>query len=103
MSKTRSKPTMTDVLRGAIDKSGLSLYRIAADTGIVGTCLLRFVRGETSMRLDLADVLAEYLGLTLVGDPEAVPPQPTPENLARPMLRRRRNRPARGRATRKAR
>jgi transcriptional regulator with XRE-family HTH domain len=57
---------MTDVLQQAIQDSGLTLYRIAKDTGIVGTSLLRFTQGETSLRLDKADVLAEYLGLELV-------------------------------------
>ena len=57
---------MTDVLKTAIEESGLTLYRIAKDTRIVGTSLLRFMQGETSLRLDKADVLAEYLGLELV-------------------------------------
>ena len=65
MSK-RKKPTITDVLQEAITESGLTLYRIAKDTGVVKTCLIRFMRGETSLRLDKADVLAEYLGLELV-------------------------------------
>lgn len=56
---------MTDVLKQAIQESGLTLYRIAKETGIVGTSLLRFMQGETSLRLDKADVLAEYLGLEL--------------------------------------
>ena len=43
---------------------------------------------ETSLRLldDKADRLATYLGLRLTPDPDATPPEPTPENLARPML-----------------
>jgi transcriptional regulator with XRE-family HTH domain len=86
MTKSKPKPTMTDVLKQAIRDSGLTLYRIAKDTGIVGTSLLRFMQGETSLRLDKADLLAGYLGLRLVPDPDAKPPQPTPDNLARPML-----------------
>ena len=66
MSKSKLKPTMTDVLKQAIQESGLTLYRIAKDTGILDTSLLRFMRGETSLRLDKADVLADYLGLELV-------------------------------------
>jgi transcriptional regulator with XRE-family HTH domain len=91
MSKSKPKSTMTDVLKHAIRESGLTHYRIATDTGIFDTSLLRFMRGETSLRLDKADALAEYLGLRLVRDPNAEPPQPTPENLARPMLARRRS------------
>jgi hypothetical protein len=66
MSKKKPKPTMTDVLKAAIEGSGLTRYRIAKDTGIDEAALMRFVRGETSLRLDRADVLAEYLGLELV-------------------------------------
>jgi transcriptional regulator with XRE-family HTH domain len=66
MSKSKTKPTMTDVLRTAIQESGLTRYRIATDTGIGETSLMRFMRGETSLRLDRADALAEYLGLELV-------------------------------------
>jgi len=47
-------------------QDGLTRYRIATDTGIGETSLMRFMRGETSLRLDRADVLAEYLGLELV-------------------------------------
>ncbi len=65
MTKT-SKPTMTEVLRKAIAESGLSLYRIALDTGIPSQSLLRFRRGDTSLRLDKADAAADYLGLELV-------------------------------------
>ena len=57
---------MTDVLRSAIEESGLSAYRISKDTGLVVSSILRFLAGETSLRLDKADVLAKYLGLELV-------------------------------------
>lgn len=56
---------MTDVLRKAIEDSGLSLYRIAQDTGVASQSLLRFQRGETSLRLDKADAVAEYMDLEL--------------------------------------
>ena len=56
---------MTDVLRKAIDDSGLSLYRIAKDTGVTPQSIMRFQRGETSLRMDKADVIAMYLGLEL--------------------------------------
>jgi len=56
---------MSDVLRAAVRDSGLSAYRVSKDTGLVVTSIIRFVDGETSLRLDKADVLAEYLGLEL--------------------------------------
>ena len=57
---------MSNVLRRAIDESGLSLYRIALDTGIASQSLLRFKRGDQSLRLDEAELLADYLGMELV-------------------------------------
>lgn len=66
MSKGKPKPTMTDVLKAAIEESGLTQYRIAKDTGIPATSLMRFMRGETSLRLDKAAVLANYLDLVLI-------------------------------------
>jgi transcriptional regulator with XRE-family HTH domain len=66
MSKHKPKPTMTEALKAAIEQCGVSRYRIAQDTGILETSLSRFMRGETSLRLDKADVLAEYLELQLV-------------------------------------
>lgn len=89
MSKSKPQPTLTDVLRAAIERSGLTRYRIAKETGIPEGNLGRFLRGNMSIRLDKADVLAAYLGLRLVSDPNAKPPEPTPENLARPMLAKR--------------
>ena len=86
MSKRKLQPTLTDVLRDAIEQGGLTVYRIGKATGIDPANLGRFVRGEMSVRLDKADRLAAYLGLHLVPDPDAVPPEPTPKNLARPML-----------------
>ena len=37
MSKSKPKPTMTDVLKAAIEESGLSRYRIAQGYGDYGT------------------------------------------------------------------
>jgi transcriptional regulator with XRE-family HTH domain len=89
MSKSKPKPTLTDVLKAAIERSGLTCYRIAKATGITEPSLSQFMQGAASLRLDKADRLAAYLGLRLVPDPNAVPPEPTPENLARPSLAKR--------------
>jgi hypothetical protein len=43
----------------------------------------------TVVALEEADRLAAYLGLRLTPDLDAMPPEPTPENLARPALMRR--------------
>ena len=62
----KTPPTMSNALKKAIAESGLTLYRIYKDTGVQKTSLIRFMRGEQSIRLDKADALAEYLGLELV-------------------------------------
>ena len=80
---------LTDVLKAALTRSGLTTYRVARGAGVPESSILRFLRGDTSIRLDKADKLAAYLGLHLVPDPNAVPPEPTPENLARPALAKR--------------
>jgi transcriptional regulator with XRE-family HTH domain len=89
MRKSTKTDSLTTALKTAITESGLTLYRIARDTGVQKPSLIRFMRGETSLRLDKAGLLAAYLGLRLVPDPDAKAPQPTPENLAGPLLKKR--------------
>lgn len=69
MSKsTRKKSSpLTDPLRKAINESGLPLLRLSQETGIARASLIRFARGDQSIRLDIADRLASYFGLTLHG------------------------------------
>jgi len=57
--------TMTETLKTAIRASGLSLYAIAADTGVTRPSLSRFIAGKQSLRLDMADALAAYFKLEL--------------------------------------
>ena len=56
---------LTDPLRTAIAESGLPLLTLAERTGVQRASLMRFLRGERSLRLDKADILAEFFGLTL--------------------------------------
>jgi hypothetical protein len=56
---------MTDVLRRTVRESGLSLYAIAQETGVVRESLSRFMAGTQSLRLDKADKLAAYFKLEL--------------------------------------
>jgi len=70
MRKNKVELTITDVLKTAIEESGLSQYRISRDTGVPATSIMRFARGETSLRLDNADVLADYFGLQLTQRPD---------------------------------
>lgn len=54
---------MSDLLREAIPESGKTFSEIERATGVKRGSLLRFLRGETSLRLDKADALAEYFGI----------------------------------------
>lgn len=60
-----TRNSITDKLRRAILDSGLPLLRIAQETGVERASLSRFVAGKRSLRLDVADKLAAYFGLTL--------------------------------------
>jgi hypothetical protein len=50
MSKSKPKPTLTDVLKAAIKRSGLTCCRIAKATGIDKANLGRFLRGQKAQR-----------------------------------------------------
>jgi plasmid maintenance system antidote protein VapI len=54
-----------EILRVAIQESGLSLQRLSELTGVERASLSRFVRGERTLRLDMAERLATYFGLEL--------------------------------------
>jgi len=57
--------TMTETLKRAIRKSRLSLYAIAAASGVKRPSLSKFMSDQQSLRLDMADRLAEYFELVL--------------------------------------
>ena len=57
--------TITKALRDAINDSELSFAALERETGVVRQSLMKFARGERSLRLDMADKLAEYFGLEL--------------------------------------
>lgn len=56
---------MTTRLRDAINESPLSFQALESKTGVLRQTLMLFARGESSLRLDKADLLAEYFGLEL--------------------------------------
>lgn len=61
------KKTLSDALRTAIAKSGMAHIAIERETGVQRACIMRFLRGERSLRLDVADKLAAYFDLELRG------------------------------------
>lgn len=71
------KPTppenLTDRLRRAVAECELPMLTLANAAGIERASLLRFARGDQSLRLDNADRLVEYFGLRLVEDLDAAP------------------------------
>jgi plasmid maintenance system antidote protein VapI len=71
--KPKAPNTMTETLRQAIRKSGLPMLTLATETGIERASLIRFARGDQSLRLDVADKLAVYFGLRLVAEKTSTP------------------------------
>ena len=60
--------TMTDALRDALNRaieSGETFRSIERETGIVRQSLMPFARGDQSLLLSKADLLAEYFKLEL--------------------------------------
>lgn len=62
MAKRREVVTITELLRAAL-KDADSLYGVAKATGVQQASLIRFLRGDQSLRLDVADKLAVHLGI----------------------------------------
>lgn len=56
---------MTELLREALAEAE-SLSEIERQTGLKRQALARFMRGEQSLRLDLADTLAEHFGVSCI-------------------------------------
>jgi len=58
--RKRNPLTMTEALRQAINESDVSFAELERETGVLRQSLMKFARGEQSLRLDVADKLAEY-------------------------------------------
>jgi len=66
MVKRLKKPeTMTDTLRRVIEESQMSFKALERETGVTRQSMMSFVRGERSLRLDIADKLVTYFELEL--------------------------------------
>lgn len=57
---------ISDTLRRAIAESGLSFKALERETGVLRQSLMKFARGEQSLRGDFMDRLAVFFGLKLV-------------------------------------
>ena len=63
MNADRSRSPISDLLRRTIAESGISYSAFQRQTGVTRASIMRFVRGDQSIRLDMADQLAAYFGL----------------------------------------
>ena len=66
-----NKLPITDVLRRVIDESGVSHKALERETGVKRQSIMRFMRGDQSLRLDMADKLVAYFGLELTSSGKA--------------------------------
>jgi len=66
MNVRESKAPLSDLLRRTIAESGISYNALQRETGVTRASIMRFVRGDQSIRLDVADRLAAYFGLELI-------------------------------------
>ena len=55
--------TLTDEIREAIDKCGVSRYRLCQELGIAQSTLSRFMNGKGGFSFDVLDRLARRLDL----------------------------------------
>ena len=62
MPRAERNKSMTALLRQLLARAD-SLYAVAKDTGVQKASLIRFLRGEQSLRLDKADRLAAYFDI----------------------------------------
>lgn len=57
------------ILRDTAQRSGLSVYQIARDSGVDQSTLNKFMNGDRdNLRLDVADRLFKYFGLRVTSD-----------------------------------
>ena len=63
MLKKQQRASLSDELRQAIQRSGLSRYSIWQQTGIDQGSLSKFMDGERGLGLESIDKLADLLGL----------------------------------------
>lgn len=69
--------TITEALQEALNNSELNYRALERETGVIRQSLMKFSRGETSLRLDIADKLAAYFGLELrAGDSKSAAKKP---------------------------
>jgi hypothetical protein len=57
---------LSDQIRLAIRRSGMTRYRLSCESGVDQAALSRFVRGKVGLSLDALDRIGLVLGLQIV-------------------------------------
>jgi plasmid maintenance system antidote protein VapI len=65
MASNKRTWTMTRQLKKAVEASGLTINKLAVESGVPQPVLHRFMAGERGISLATAEKLATYLGLKL--------------------------------------
>ena len=65
MNARKFKAPISDVLRRTIAESRISYNALQRETGVTRASIMRFVRGDQSIRFDMADRLAAFFALEL--------------------------------------
>ena len=65
MNSSQPQAPISDLLRHTIAVSGVSYNAMQKETGVTRASIMRFVRGDQSLRLDVADRLAAFFDLEL--------------------------------------
>lgn len=63
MPKKKQRQSLSDELRQAVERSGVSRYSIWQQTGIDQGSLSKFMDGERGLGMESIDKLADLLGL----------------------------------------
>jgi transcriptional regulator with XRE-family HTH domain len=71
MSKRRDKLAISDALRKAVRESGLTMYRIAKESGVSFSTIQRFVTDKRPLSMANLDGLARYMKLELRKEDES--------------------------------
>ena len=64
----RSSNSLTEQLRAAVARSGMTLGELTRATGIDKSALSRFVNGERGVSMEAMNALGQCLGLRIVAD-----------------------------------
>ncbi len=64
--KSKQYGSITEALRQAILDSEVNFRELERETRVKRQSLMKFARGEQSLRLDMADKLAEFFGIEVV-------------------------------------